>query len=319
MFNIKVETEAVRRELGLTRQQSAKIIAVTITEVAYRIQNETRDVMRRVFDNPTKWILDSVRVKRAKVEGDNVTPAEIYIANDLRGTVQPSHSLFSEVSGGTRSNKRSESALHAIAPSGRPQLRPGAKAELDAHGNIAPGVVNQVISAMQLSTRDGFNANSRVRGVSGLTRSQADRLLEAKREDEFARSRRFKDESRQTRELVKIQARQRLNDFKKRLLGDESRFAEARARTKAWLLSTGKGPGKARAIIYAIDWTQRWSNRLRRMVFIKKLRPTLVFTKPQSYSPKLPFQDLARQITERDTRKIWEATAVRLVVKWKGK
>lgn len=319
MIDFKMETARLQEKMGMTQKQTNKVVAVTLTQAAYNVQKALQDRMRAAFKGPTPFVLNSVFVRQAKVQGNTVTPSEVGIKGSVGGKVSPAHTLFAEVGGGTRRNKASESLLHGIAPDGRPQWAPGAGAELDAYGNIKGGTVKQILSAMQANRDQGVTSNSRVRGVSGLNRKQAEEIIKARREDEYAKLKRFKDASQQVRETMRIQAKSRLSDFARRLKNDESRYSEARSRIKTWLLAPGKGK-TTKAIIYSFDWIQKFSKRLGRAVYKKaNLKPVMVFTKPQTYAVKLPFANIAREVVTRDIRKIWDDTTMRLFTKWNSK
>lgn len=324
MIDFKIESAHLHERMGMNQKQVTKVVAVSLTQVAYHIQQEVRATILRVFDKPSPFVTNpnAVKVKQAKIEGDKVIGPEISILGQKRGSISPAHALFAEVAGGKRANKASESLLSNIAPSGRPQWRPGAGAELDAFGNLRGGTIRQILSAMQANRDQGVTSNSRVRGVSGLARNgkDVDEIMKARREDEYARFKRFNDASEETRAIMRLQAKSRLSDFSRRLKNDESRYKEAKPKIKTWLFASGTGKGKPRAIIYAFDWVQKFSPKLGRMVYKKaNLKPILVFTKEQSYPVKLPFADIARQVVTKDIRKIWDDTAMRLFVKWNSK
>lgn len=319
MIDFKAESKVLQETFGMNQKQTTKVLAVTITQVAYNVQKAIRAKIDQVFDRPTPFVQNSVFVKQAKVQGETVTAAEVGIKGSRAGKISPAHALFAEVAGGQRRLKGSESLLSGIAPDGRPEWIPGAGAELDAFGNIQGGTLKQILSAMQANRDVGTTSNSRVRGVSGLTRAQSERILKAREIDAYTKSRRFKDASESVKELMRVQARSRLADFKKRLNEDESRWKEVKTKIKTWLFAPGKN-GKKRAIIYAFEWTQMYSMRLKRMVYKKdNLKPVLVFTKKQTYKPLLPIGKIAQDVFNSDIKQVWKDTAHRLFVKWNSK
>lgn len=321
MFNARIEAELLQQRLGMTASQIAKVTAVTLTELAFRSKKKIEEQIPRIFDRPTPWIRNSVFAKSAKVRGQSIEPAVVGIKGSpgsvISGSgISPSHSLWSEVKGGARSKKGWESSLSDEAPSGRPMLRPGARASLDAYGNISTGQIKQIISAFQASRTEGFSANSRIRGVSGLTRSQADRIQAAQRHDEFLRSRRMGDANNASQSILSIQARQRLNDFRNRLGSDESLFGQARSRVKTWMIAPGRGK-TMRAVIYSFRWTYKWSQRLGRNVYKKtNIKPVAAFTRSQRYRPRLDIGRIAQGVFSSQIRQVWEDTAMRLFRRW---
>lgn len=324
MINMRVEAQRLHERLGMTASQVAKVTAVTLTELAFRSKKAVEKAIPQVFDRPTPWIRNSVFAKSAKVNGQRVDPAIVGIKGSPNsvsvGTgssrIAPSHSLYSEVVGGNRSRKGWESSLSDEAPSGRPMLRPGAKAKLDAYGNIANGQIKQIMSAFQASRMEGFSANSRIRGVSGLTRTQVERIESAQRHDEFLRSRRMGQANNASQTLISIQARQRLADWQRRLGGNESLFGQARSRVQTWMVAPGRGK-VVRAVIYSFEWTYKWSRRLRHNVYSKtNVKPVAVFTRTQRYRPRLEIGRIVDVTFRAQVRQVWDDTAMRLFRRW---
>jgi hypothetical protein len=110
--------------------------------------------MKRVFDRPTRYTLNSLFVKRA--QADDLS-ARVFLKE------QPGHPhyLRPEIFGGPRLPKIFEQALRARGwlPSGMFAV-PGSAAKLDAYGNMSRGQITQILSALGAAERmSGYSAN----------------------------------------------------------------------------------------------------------------------------------------------------------------
>lgn len=111
--------------------------------------------MSSVFDRPTPWALNSIRIL-------NATPASLEAAvwvKDESGGKNPFSAedyLLPQVEGGERIKRRSEGYLReaGILPAGR-FIVPAAGARLDAYGNIQRGHMMQILSGLKALNRSG--------------------------------------------------------------------------------------------------------------------------------------------------------------------
>ena len=317
MLNIKVEAERLAEKLAFTKAQTAKVVAVTITQAAYNVQKGIQGEMQKRFDRPTPFVLKSVFVKQAKVSGEQVEPAIIGIRGSGSSLkVAPSHVLYSEVMGGQRRAKRAEILLRKVMPAGYTQMVPGAGAPLDAHGNIPGAYLQKVFSALQLQFDQA--ANSAIPGTSGLRRSDLKRAARLEREQggaQFGKHGRLKGGLRgygagaQAYLLERI-ARQDKN---------------GRAMGANFFVGKSKGKRDQR-IVYQFDWQQRPgkprpNNPNPSPVLTKtNVRPVIVFTRQQNYKVRLPMLEIANEtMSSPALRKILDDTAMRLFTKWNAK
>lgn len=129
--------------------------------------------MRRGFDRPTPYTLNSLRLEEAK-EGQQAPRAAVMVKGrlDAIGGAVPAESyLFAQILGGTRRVKRFESALvkRGILPRGWYAV-PGRNARMDGYGNMSAGQIVQIMSWLQLH-RPG--RGERLKGLRNNTSSKA--------------------------------------------------------------------------------------------------------------------------------------------------
>jgi hypothetical protein len=306
MIDVRFEAGALARKMEFSAKQTQKLIAVTLTQAAYNVQKGWQDEMRRVFDRPTPYVLHSVYVKQAKIQGAAVTSAVIGIRGSKRGTVSPSHVLYAEIAGGMRSKKGSESMFSRMRLGNHSVLgywTPGSGADLDQYGNMPGTRVKQILSAMQLFETQGSapaQGNAGIRGTTGLSRSQVARIRSLRA------NRQTGEEDLATREIARIRAQKALGNAKTQI----SNYFVA-----------SNNPSKA-PTIFSFDWQQspgkrRPNNPQPAPVWRKtNIKPQLVFTKKPTYKPRLPVLDIAKRIAAQDMRAIIYAQASRLFVKW---
>ncbi|WP_236211340.1 hypothetical protein [Metapseudomonas otitidis] len=139
----------------------ARALADALNHTANQARIALRTEMSDVFDRPTPFTLNAIRVL-------NATPASLEAAvwvkddKDNNSKAQaPEDWVAPQVYGGGRELKKSEQMLRArgILPPGR-FVVPGAGAKLDQWGNMARGQTIQMLSGLQLFTTAGFTANS---------------------------------------------------------------------------------------------------------------------------------------------------------------
>lgn len=148
---------------SIPEKQIPFAMSKAINETAKEVKADLVSEMKKVFDRPTSYTLNSVFIKPAtkrdltaivglKEWGGKGTPASKY--------------LSPQILGGSRGFKRSERALQrsGLLPSGM-YWTPGKGARLDSHGNISGGQITQILSVLQASvdTAQNMTARSRVK------------------------------------------------------------------------------------------------------------------------------------------------------------
>jgi hypothetical protein len=151
----------------VSRKHIPFAVAMALTKTAQLGATGVVDVMRRRFDRPTPYSLNSLRVVTAK-KSDAQPSARVYFKDDAFKGTPASRYLSPEVHGGPRSQKRFERALIArgLMKSGKFAV-PAAGAQLDQYGNVRRSQIVQILSALRAFGEQGYVANR-----TGSKRSQ---------------------------------------------------------------------------------------------------------------------------------------------------
>ncbi|RJF81116.1 hypothetical protein D3877_12905 [Azospirillum cavernae] len=158
MIKIDVKNgEVAIRLVGGVSQQSRRIMATALTETAWIAQRTLRDDMKRVFDRPTRYALNSLSVLKAR---SSTLTAKVYFRDAWDKGVPAAKFMGPEVFGGQRSHKRGENQLIRAGkmPAGR-FIHPGKEADMDEHGNMDTGQIIKIISALKAFGEVGYLAN----------------------------------------------------------------------------------------------------------------------------------------------------------------
>nr|WP_245399675.1 hypothetical protein [Atopomonas sediminilitoris] len=142
-------------------------VANALNYTAYDLRERLRNEMRAVFDRPTLYTLNSLRVEKATPQS---LSARILIPGEASDTKQaPTRWLAPQVYAGDRTDKRSEYHLRqrSILPPGKFMV-PGKGVKLDRHGNLPKGTLTQILSGIRAYSDLGYEANA-----SRSKRSQA--------------------------------------------------------------------------------------------------------------------------------------------------
>lgn len=117
-----------------------------------------QDEMKRVFDRPTRWVLNGVY---ARTGTKNDPHGEIFVKDyGGKGTGTSAEKVLNaEIVGGARNLKRFERAMGYRIGEAQ-YIVPGRGAKLDAYGNIAKSQIQKVLSALGAAeTTAGYTAN----------------------------------------------------------------------------------------------------------------------------------------------------------------
>lgn len=153
-ININVNTAEFQRAMGVAESQVKYAASRAINKVAKQGQQAVQAEMRKVFDRPTEWVINSLRLKpatKAKLEAE--------VAFKDRNSVESSRTMVEpHVVGGSRRFKAMEARLRGIGmlPAGW-FVVPGSAAKVDANGNMSRGQITQVLNVLGSYTEAGFN------------------------------------------------------------------------------------------------------------------------------------------------------------------
>lgn len=151
-------TQAIDMARSMSDRRWAAVKAAAVTRTALAVRDAQRAEMRRVFDRPTPYTLNSIFVTPATAQSPS---AVVYVKDDRAGSGTPATKyLLPQVQGGARGAKRLEVALRAIGalPAGH-FVVPGAGARLDAYGNVSRGQIIQVLSQLRITLTAGYTRN----------------------------------------------------------------------------------------------------------------------------------------------------------------
>lgn len=160
-MQIKVETNFanVRAAMQKAASQVPFAASVALNKTADAARRDVVDNMRNVFDRPTPWVLNSLRVKRS-------TKASLVaeVAFKDKNSVESSRSMIEpHVFSGKRRFKAMEVRLWKAGylPDGWNAV-PGEAANMDGFGNMSPGQISQLLNVLGTYTEAGYNkANER--------------------------------------------------------------------------------------------------------------------------------------------------------------
>ncbi len=155
-------SEAIAAMENLAGDKPAAALADALNHTANQARIALRDEISSVFDRPTPFTLNAVRVLHARPK---TLDAAVFVKDEKDGASKgfaPEDWFKPQVEGGPRSSKRSEDMLRTagILPAGM-FVVPGKGARLDRYGNLSRGHMNQILSGlMAAEDRSGATANA---------------------------------------------------------------------------------------------------------------------------------------------------------------
>lgn len=172
-INIDLNMQEAQRAMGVAQSQVKYAASLALNNVAKQGQQAVQAEMRKVFDRPTPWVINSLRLKPATKQ-----KLEAEVAFKDRNSAESSRTMVEpHVMGGARQAKAMETRLRGIGvlPAGW-FVVPGAAAKLDAYGNMSRGQISQVLNVLGSYTESGFNKANintvRRLGKGGIKSSQ---------------------------------------------------------------------------------------------------------------------------------------------------
>ena len=158
------------KDIGRLAAQVNRATVSAINSTAQAIKQAELTEMRSVFDRPTPYTMNALRIAPARTDR---LSAEVGFKTDIvstgKGTTGEWHYLQPQVFGGGRRIKGLEYNLRAagVLPAGW-NVTPGAFARLDAYGNLNRGQITQILSQLRITLRAGSTRNLPI--VSGNER-----------------------------------------------------------------------------------------------------------------------------------------------------
>jgi hypothetical protein len=159
-LQIKSEMDKLSKDLSdVEKKQIPFAMSLALNEAATIGQQAGVKEMKRVFDRPTPFILNSLRVKRSS---KNRLIAEVGF-KDVFGNFGEAveNILTPNIEGGSRKPKGSEMTLRRAGILRSDEfIVPSRALKLDRFGNIPKGTMNKIIANIGASGEQGFSANT---------------------------------------------------------------------------------------------------------------------------------------------------------------
>ena len=153
-MQIKINDKEILEAFEQSARQATYATMLALNKTAEQIRSELQTEMQRVFDRPTPWVINSLRIKYA-------TKARLVaeLAYKDKNSVESARSMLEpHVFGGPRHYKAMEARLFnaGLLPAGWNAV-PGAAANIDAFGNMSQGQITQLLNVLQTYTEAGYN------------------------------------------------------------------------------------------------------------------------------------------------------------------
>lgn len=158
-------SEAIAAMENLAGDKPAAALADALNHTANQARIALRAEISSVFDRPTPWALNALRVEHAKPKS---LESAVFAKDDKDGDtrIAGQHGVDdwvkAQVDGGSRPLKNSEHALRnrGILPAGY-YIAPGKGARLDKYGNMSRGHMKQLLSGLLAAELySGYTANA---------------------------------------------------------------------------------------------------------------------------------------------------------------
>lgn len=161
MLNLTIKDHGVKRLLDLAPKAAHRAAEIALDKVAKEIKEREVEEMRSVFDRPTPYTLNSLKVTPTR---NHQLKATVWFKEPDR---MSEHYLVPQVEGGKRKLKGFERAL------GKEEYVPGKGAKINQYGNVSPGQLRQVLSVLGKAERyAGYSANITARSKKRNRRSR---------------------------------------------------------------------------------------------------------------------------------------------------
>ncbi|HEB76897.1 MAG TPA: hypothetical protein ENI90_00020 [Methylothermaceae bacterium] len=147
------------RALRRVERQIPRAAQRTVNYLANEVRKAEVEEMKRAFDRPTRWTLNSTRVTYASAARRR-THAVVWLKDEAAKGIPATKYLTPQIFGGNRKAKRFERALWnaGVLPRGWLAV-PGEGARMDAFGNMSRGQIVEILSWFQAFGEQGFRAN----------------------------------------------------------------------------------------------------------------------------------------------------------------
>ena len=138
-YKVEGLDRAIKRLTDLEKKHTPFAVAIALNETAGDVKKDEQTEMKKVFDNPTPFILNSMYISRADKKAGRFFVEVGFINSGRRSNA--AKIMRPHILGGYRAKKMSEKHLGSM-------YVPGQAARLNKYGNISPGQVEQVLSVL---------------------------------------------------------------------------------------------------------------------------------------------------------------------------
>lgn len=169
MISIRVDgITDVQRKIKEIGKQAEFAASKAINTTAFAVLKEGRKQIEAAFDKPTKWTVSSWYVRKKATKRDLVAAvgwSDYLVNKQFRG---PDYYLAQHFNSGSRLHTRFEERLigKGLMPDGMNAVPGKAAIEMgmmDSRGNMKPGVIVAILSALSAFNTPGFTANASVK------------------------------------------------------------------------------------------------------------------------------------------------------------
>jgi hypothetical protein len=156
-IDVRHNFSAVQRAMDAIGKQARFATAGALTRTAQTAKREIERDMARVFDRPTAYTLNALRIRSATASR---LEAMVWVKDDAGKGTPATKYLTPQIFGGSRGVKRFERALTRIGilPDGMKTV-PGEAAPIDAYGNMQRGEIVRILAYFQAFGQQGYSAN----------------------------------------------------------------------------------------------------------------------------------------------------------------
>lgn len=170
-LSVKDNIDAVARRLtDVERRQLPFALARAMTLTAKDAQKAVTDEMRRVFDRPTRYTINSTFIKPARKTDLTATLAVREFGG--KGTAAANF-LEPQIKGVRRKLKRFERSLQSAGQMPKyTYAMPGQRVRLDRYGNVSRGTITKVLSALKATSDASQRATASVRSAKTQARNR---------------------------------------------------------------------------------------------------------------------------------------------------
>lgn len=162
---VKGIENVIKRLEAIEKENLPRAMARGLNATAFAVRADIQAEMQKVFDMPTRYILNSVTVQKADESMRHYEQsAAVFIKNYKHYGVSSADILEPHIFGGTRKQKRFEKLIAEAGHIQTGQYLLPYKAVKNAYGNVSPGTIQRILSGLQAQ----FDAtqNSPVKGAT---------------------------------------------------------------------------------------------------------------------------------------------------------